>query len=349
MGYWSLGFIYISLMISNFLAIKLIPLFGLKKLMVLGSVSYSVYILAIAFSWIPVLLVSSVTLGLGAAMIWNAQGVYLVQAATKDKTGEAAGVFSTIWGLATFAGILITGLILDSQVLSDKLLFGLLALGPAAGMCLLARLKQIDFGESVKVNFSLVKKLLLSWTLWRLALIWIVMIFVQTVGFSSLPVIIAKEIGVGAAGILGSLFPLAMVGFSLVSGKISDRFGRGGITGTGLLLLIVGSVLMFWTGRTALILASVVLALGFAILRAVTFALVGDIVDRRLLPAINAYLYVLMNISVVVAVVIGGFGWLNLLKIAMLLLAVVTLVLVSPILKLSLAMVRGRIEKEVLD
>jgi MFS family permease len=139
-----------------------------------------------------------------------------------------------------------------------------------------------------------------------------------------------------------------MVGFSFISGKISDRFGRGGITNTGLLLLIIGSVLLFWTGKTFLILASVGLALGFAVLRAVTFALVGDIAAKQLLPAVNAYLYVLMNVSVVTAIAIGGFGWLNFLKVVTLLSAVITLVVVSPILKQPLAVVRGRIEKEVL-
>lgn len=348
LGYWSLGLIYISLMVSNFLAVRLIPWLGLKRLMIFGTISYSVYILAIGFFWIPAVLASSMVLGFGAALLWNSQGVYLVQAAAKDKTGEAAGVFSTIWGLATFAGILITGLILDSRVLSDKLLFGLLALGPMLGMGLLIKLGSIEGGKIAGVDFWLIKKLISSRSLWRLGVVWILMVFVQTVGFSSLPVIISRQIGVGAAGILGSLFPLAMVGFSLVSGKISDRFGRGGIINVGLLLLIIGSVLVFWTSKTSLILASLGLALGFAILRAVTFALIGDISSKRLLPAVNAYLYVLMNISVVTAIIIGGLGWLNFLKVAMVLLAVTTLMLVWPIFKQPLIAVRGRIEKEVL-
>ncbi len=349
LGYWSLGLIYISLMVSNFFAARLIPKVGLKNLMIWGSISYSIYILAIGFSWVPVILFTSLILGFGAALLWNAQGVYLVAASTKNKTGEAAGFFSTVWGLASFAGVLVTGLVLDNRVLSDGLLFGLLGLGPILGIGLLSRLGPIGSGETAKVNFSLAGKLLSSPTLWRLAMIWIVMVFVQTVGFSSLPVIISREIGIGAVGILGSVFPLAMAGFSLVSGKISDRFGRAGITNLGLLLLIIGSVLLFWSGKTVLILASLGLALGFALLRAVTFALVGDIAVKKLLPAVNAYLYVLMNISVVAAIAIGGLGWLIFLKVVMVSSTLITLALASPVLRQPIFSIRGRIKDELED
>lgn len=347
-GFLSLGFLYVAFTISNLFAAKLMSSLGLKKLMILGTLAYSLYIGSLIFSNLPLVLLLSVVLGVGAALLWNAQGVYLVKVASTGKVGAASGFFSSIMGLGTFTGILSVGWLLDLEIFPRHQLFLLLSFLPLVGILLLTLIKPIEIKGNSIIKMSFLKKIAQSRTLLKLSLLWVLMVFVQTYSFSVLPLLIARLLGVGIAGLLGSLFALATILFAFSSGSLSDRIGRLKVLSIGVLLFISGAVLLLMVNKFTLVLASILLAIGFAILRGVTFALVGDISSTKLLPTINAFQYILMNLGVVSVIILGGFGWFKFLGILMIALSLATVMLAIPILRQSLPVIRGKIEKEIL-
>lgn len=352
LGFWVLIVLYASFTVFNFLAPQLMEMLGLKITMIVGSLTYAAFIAVLAFASPAVLFAASVLLGLGAAMLWNAQGVYLVLAADKGKLGSASGLFSTLWGLGSVAGIAFTGQILEYLPNNLNQFFIIASFFPILGSMFLAGMKSVEItGESQSFSSSIaaVFKLLRSRTLNRLSLIWILMIAQLTFGFSVLPLLIQSRMGVAIAGILGAFPYLAMVGFSFASGAMTDRIGRKQMTVWGTALFLVGLVVLPWLTPLALGSAAILLALGYALMRTVTFALVRDISDKHLLSAINAYLYVLSNLTVIAVLWLGEIGLRQVLAVPMILLSIGIFVVSLPILSLPSYLLKKQIADEVLS
>lgn len=306
LAFWSLGVLYAAFTLGNFPAAKLIPVIGLKRMMILGAASYSVYIFSLVNMSPFWVVTASAILGLGAAALWNAQGVYLVLAADKDRLGRSSGVFTAVWGLASFTGVSLIGFILQFTRMSSENLFWLLAVGPVLGIIFLSRLEPMApdrVGGNGQMSFI---KLLSSRTLQAVSLIWVVMVFVEGFSFSILPSMMERQLPVGAVGLLLGLRRAVPIMLAFLVGIASDHFGRGKVLRLGVLMYLLSSGLLFWTGKPTLVLASVLLALGFAVVRPATFAAVKDISPKGYLAAINAYLYVVSNLAVLASIVFGG-------------------------------------------
>lgn len=350
LGFWVLIVLYASFTIFNFLAPKLIEKLGLKATMMIGSLAYAAFIVGPAFASIEIMFALSVFLGLGAAMLWNAQGVYLVLAADKVELGTASGFFSTLWGLGSVAGIALTGQILEYLPISLNQFFIVASLFPVLGSITLIGLKQVKITgkpQPLISSMATVFKLVRSKTLNRLSLIWILMIAQLTFSFSVMPLLIEQRLGAAIAGILGALPYLAMVGFSLVSGVMIDRIGRKQIIIWGIAISLLGlAALLQWT-QLALIAAAILLAIGFALMRTLTFVLVEDISTKQLLAPVNAYLYVISNLTVIAVLWMGRIGLRQELVIPMIILSVGILVISLPVLSLPGQPLKKRIVDEV--
>lgn len=306
LAFWSLGVLYAAFTLGNFPAAKLIPVIGLKRMMILGAASYSVYIFSLVNMSPFWVVTASAILGLGAAALWNAQGVYLVLAADQEKLGRASGVFTAVWGLASFTGVSLIGFILQFTRMSSENLFLLLAVGPVLGMIFLAKLAPIAADTPAEKQQGGFIKLFLSPSLLGVSLIWVLMVFAEGFSFTILPRVLSRELPAGIIGLLLGLRRIVPIGLAFLVGIASDRIGRGKILRTGVLMYLVGSGLMFWTNKPTLVLATILLALGFAVVRPATFAAVKDISPKGYLPAVNAYLYVVSNLAVLASIIFGG-------------------------------------------
>ncbi|KAJ0001231.1 hypothetical protein NQD34_006251 [Periophthalmus magnuspinnatus] len=95
-GYYSLGIIYGIFSFSNLLAPTVVAVIGAKHSMFLSGLLYSGYIAVfiLPFTWSFYL--TSVLIGIGAAMLWTAQGQFLVENSEASTINRNTGMF---WAL----------------------------------------------------------------------------------------------------------------------------------------------------------------------------------------------------------------------------------------------------------
>uniref|UniRef100_A0A8C6T9A3 UNC93-like protein MFSD11 n=1 Tax=Neogobius melanostomus TaxID=47308 RepID=A0A8C6T9A3_9GOBI len=95
-GYYSLGIIYGIFSFSNLLAPTVVAVIGPKLSMFASGLLYSGYIAAfiLPFTWSFYL--TSVLIGIGAAMLWTAQGQFLVENSEASTINKNTGMF---WAL----------------------------------------------------------------------------------------------------------------------------------------------------------------------------------------------------------------------------------------------------------
>jgi len=93
-GFTSLILIYLFFTLGNPLAAIVVSHIGGKKSMMLGAVSYSLFIFALSLHNIPLLYAASILLGIGAALLWTGQNSYLIRASQEMSRGTNSGFFS---------------------------------------------------------------------------------------------------------------------------------------------------------------------------------------------------------------------------------------------------------------
>ncbi|XP_018653090.1 et translation product-related [Schistosoma mansoni] len=95
-GYTSLAIVYISFGLFNWFAPIVVMYLGEKYSMIAGSFCYAVYIASYIepFEWS--LYLASFVNGIGAAVLWTAQGAFITDCSTKSNLNQH---FSLFWGL----------------------------------------------------------------------------------------------------------------------------------------------------------------------------------------------------------------------------------------------------------
>lgn len=96
-GYTSLAIIYASFTVLNFAAAPIVGYLGPRSALVLGGLTYALFQIGFLFLNRWYLFLSSAILGLGAAVIWTAQGKYLALNSQEETAGKHSGLF---WALS---------------------------------------------------------------------------------------------------------------------------------------------------------------------------------------------------------------------------------------------------------
>ncbi|KAI3410519.1 hypothetical protein GPALN_004620 [Globodera pallida] len=96
-GYTSLATIYASFTVLNFVATPIVASLGARWALVFAGLTYAVFQAGFLFINRWYLFSSSALLGLGAAVIWTAQGKYLALNSTEETAGRHSGLF---WALS---------------------------------------------------------------------------------------------------------------------------------------------------------------------------------------------------------------------------------------------------------
>lgn len=103
-GYTSLALLYGSFAVSNWVAPSVVALFGSKWAMIAGGSLYCLFIGLFLKPMQETLYTSSILVGLGAAVLWTAQGKFLAQNSNLNTMTRNTGIFwalfqsSLIWG-----------------------------------------------------------------------------------------------------------------------------------------------------------------------------------------------------------------------------------------------------------
>lgn len=103
-GYISLAVIYSAFAVSNWVAPSFVGFLGPKTTMLLGAITYNIYIAQFLYPITWVLYATSVAIGIGAAFIWTGQGNFLTINSDSNTISRNSGIFwamlqcSLIWG-----------------------------------------------------------------------------------------------------------------------------------------------------------------------------------------------------------------------------------------------------------
>lgn len=139
LGNESLGVLYAAVAMSLLVCPYVVSRLKHRKTMVLGGVLFVVYMVTLVKVYRPVVLVASVVIGFGAAILWVAQGSYLMACSPDGAKGRNAGIFWGIFQLCNVVGNLASYFVL--QYLSHTWLFVILAICGALGVVVLCLLK----------------------------------------------------------------------------------------------------------------------------------------------------------------------------------------------------------------
>jgi MFS family permease len=105
---------------------------GIKASICLGASTYSAWIVVSLFPYSWVFMLSSMMLGLGAAVLWNQQSLYMTltaQAAGTQFTGYLTGLFWTCFSVSSLIGNVISISVIASGASTTSLLWILAGIG----------------------------------------------------------------------------------------------------------------------------------------------------------------------------------------------------------------------------
>ncbi|KAJ3245830.1 hypothetical protein HDU78_008562 [Chytriomyces hyalinus] len=139
----ALGTLYLAFAFFNlFGAAPLVDRIGTRPAMFFATLTYTLFDASNVGAMLMVgnvghqlalLVPASLLIGAGAAVLWTAQGSYVIKCATKETIGRYTGVFFGIMSASNMVGPLFTGALLQGNVNKEdafKILTGLGALGP---------------------------------------------------------------------------------------------------------------------------------------------------------------------------------------------------------------------------
>ncbi|KAM9979756.1 hypothetical protein ACTFIZ_006002 [Dictyostelium cf. discoideum] len=123
LGYYTLAVLYSSLSISNFISPFIVSKFGEKISLIIGTLSYAIYIGSNIYVTQPSLYISSILVGFGGAILWNAQGSLIIKYSTEETIGSNTGLFFALFQTDQIIGNLGSATLINKAGLSNKILF----------------------------------------------------------------------------------------------------------------------------------------------------------------------------------------------------------------------------------
>eukprot|EP00050_Salpingoeca_kvevrii_P019971 m.92693 g.92693 ORF g.92693 m.92693 type:complete len:439 (-) comp8657_c1_seq2:43-1359(-) len=104
LGNESMGVLYVSVCLFVFVAPTTVAAWGERIAMIVGAAGYLVFMASLIKIDKAVVLLCSVVIGAGAAILWVAQGAFLVKASAPGTYGANAGMFWGIFQVSNVAG-----------------------------------------------------------------------------------------------------------------------------------------------------------------------------------------------------------------------------------------------------
>jgi len=106
-GYISISVVYAVFALSNFFSSAIVKLFGHKAAMFVSALAYLLYIVMYLYPTPLFMYTSSAILGIGAAVIWTAQGNFLhLQSSDEDSMSKNTGIFWCMFQCSLLIGTL---------------------------------------------------------------------------------------------------------------------------------------------------------------------------------------------------------------------------------------------------
>lgn len=104
LGFTSNALVYLTLSMSNLVAPMFVTRHGAVNSMIYASSMYQLYLMSFVVPFSFTILLTSVSLGFGAAIIWTAQAVFLSENSDPARRGRDSGIFWALLQMRLFVG-----------------------------------------------------------------------------------------------------------------------------------------------------------------------------------------------------------------------------------------------------
>ncbi|XP_053698966.1 UNC93-like protein MFSD11 [Sabethes cyaneus] len=119
-GYTSLAVVYATLSIANWITPPILSKIGSKMAMVVGAMTYCIFITSFLWPQTLLLYIASLILGVGAALIWTGQGMYLTKCSDESTISRNSGIFWATLQMSMFFGNLLVFYLFQDKTHIDK-------------------------------------------------------------------------------------------------------------------------------------------------------------------------------------------------------------------------------------
>ncbi|MEK7150872.1 MAG: MFS transporter [Patescibacteria group bacterium] len=228
----SLLLIYFAFFGAGIFAPKIIPSLGLKASIVIGAFSYAFFALSVVLGMQFITLTASITVGVGAALLWVSGGQIIQNSSSEKELGYNLGfqyasfLFGSLLG-TTFGGFFIEAFSLQK----------LYAWFTVAILCSIPFFLKIQFVESkiekrtFKLSYIFDKKLVLLFPIIFAAY------FLSAQTFTAINLLVLNLFGIKYVAIIAILLRISTIIGALVVGAITDKFKK---ESTLIILIFIG-------------------------------------------------------------------------------------------------------------
>lgn len=344
LGFRSLILIFLFFLLSGPISAMVVSKYGAKKSMVIASLFYFIFIVSLTGGILFVYL-TSVMVGVAAALLWTGQNSYLVKASDEKTYGENSGFFNSALTLGSACGILILGFFINT--FNFKSSFLIYAVLPLVGFIILTQLKDLPIGQKTS-QLNLIKNSIKSITALKLSAFYFAFSFIFGLVLGLVPLEIKNTLSITYVGSLTFIFWIMPILFSYISGKISDIKGRKVMIVLAFIFGILGLTSLYFSQYSVLLVVAIVLlALSHAIFRPMRFALVGDVsVEINLIP-LTALFWMAQNVGILSALVISSEIQTKVMYLISIAVMGASSMVLFPLLKLDLKEIKLKLSQEI--
>ncbi|CAF4190929.1 unnamed protein product, partial [Adineta steineri] len=160
-GYISLGIASACMAIANIFAPVIISILGPSISMFMGGTTFLLYVLSFLFPMIWSFYLVSILLGIGAAILWTAQGTYLALYSNEMTVSRNAGIFWALLQIGYLPGNLFVYLSINTETITRSTrypLFAVFSIVCAVGLAFFALIIWRTFIERRQSNSQLSNK-----------------------------------------------------------------------------------------------------------------------------------------------------------------------------------------------
>ncbi len=247
----ALSIIYIISIPANFIAPFFCRKFGLKKSLFFSSLAYPFFILSVVLRSEIMLYITSVILAFAGSMLWISHGTYLTKLTTNENRGFYSGLSFSFLVIGSAVTIFFMSFFIEK--VGYNVIYFILFLIACLGSILLLFISDIDTVEKHALHPI---KLIKNKSMLLFAPFIISSFFIMGSMISRIPIRITDLFGLNYVGKIISIYGVTICIFSLLIGKLSDKYGFNRFVYVSLLssiagffiLLVSHSVLTFGIG-----------------------------------------------------------------------------------------------------
>ncbi|RJQ16887.1 MFS transporter [Candidatus Woesearchaeota archaeon] len=293
----AIGIIYFFFGAFSMLAPTICEKIGIKKALFFSSLLYPLFILAVMTKKPVFVFIASGLLGIAAAILWTANGLFITKTTTEKNRGSYTGLLFSLMPLGTTIMTFIISFFIE------KVNFILISAGlfivSLAGSLVFLFIKDI---KTEHVNLKLNKKII------RKMMYFFPYVFATAFIFGTIitkiPVRITDLFGLQSVGLLLSVYIFSTVIFPFLLGKAVDKFNKKICLILGTIAGIAGFILFLFPLWITFAFGLLFMGISYALLVVISYPMIMELFPKHASSGI-ALRWVMQSFAVIFAVILA--------------------------------------------